>query len=68
VELLFLLLEHTEGLAGEVRAHHLLRVEDVAELVAGEAVETGEVGVEFGARRSVAKSCREIILFRRGSC
>src|SRR6266508_4703080 len=43
------LLEHAEGLAGEVRPVNVGRVEDVAQLVAGQAVELRDARVEFGA-------------------
>ena len=50
--LVFLLFQHAEGLAGEVWAVHVRWVEDVAQLVAGEAVEPGDARVELGARRA----------------
>jgi len=45
----FVVFEDAEGFAGEVGAVDVGGVEDVAEFVAGEAVEVGVVGVEFGA-------------------
>lgn len=42
-------LEHAEGFGWVVRAHHLGGVEDVAQLVAREAIGTCVPGIEFGA-------------------
>ena len=50
----FVVLEDAEGFAGEVGAVDVGGVEDVAEFVAGEAVEVGVVGVEFGAEVGTA--------------
>src|SRR5690606_10243388 len=47
---LLLLLEDTERLARVVGAHDVRRVEDVAELVAGQAVEARVVGVQLRAQ------------------
>ena len=47
LELIFL--EHTEGFAGVVGPHQISGVEDVAQLITGEAVEMGVVGIEFCA-------------------
>jgi hypothetical protein len=47
-------LQYAEGLARVIRAHDLLRVEDVAQLIAREAVEIGEIGVEFGLEERAA--------------
>jgi hypothetical protein len=46
---LFLLLQHPERLPRKVRPVHVLGIQDVAQLVAGEAIELGIVGVELGA-------------------
>jgi hypothetical protein len=51
VPLHVVVLQHPEGLGGEVLAHDLLRVEHVAQLVAGQAVKVGVVGVELGAEQ-----------------
>ena len=53
---LFLLLQHPERLAGEIRTVDVLGVEDVAQLVTREAVEPGVVGVELGAEEGAASS------------
>jgi hypothetical protein len=50
----FVGLEHAEGLGGAVPTHHVGGVEDIAQLVAGEAVEAGVVGVELGAQLQAA--------------
>ena len=50
----FLFLEHAEGLAGEIRTIHIRRIEDVAQLVAGQAVGAGKPGVQFGAELGAA--------------
>ncbi|MCY1375616.1 hypothetical protein D9M69_630430 [compost metagenome] len=50
----FLVLEHTEGFAGVAFAHDVGGVEDIAKFVAGEAVESGVVGVQFGAQGGAA--------------
>ena len=50
----FVVFEDAEGFAGEVGAVDVGGVEDVAEFVAGEAVEVGVVGVEFGAEVGTA--------------
>jgi len=49
-----LVLEHAEGFAGVVLAHDVGGVEDVAQFFLGEAVESGVVGVEFGAQDGAA--------------
>ena len=41
--------QDAEGFGGVVGAHDVGGVEDVAEVIAGEAVEAGVVGVEFGS-------------------
>ncbi|WP_197064825.1 hypothetical protein [Leptolyngbya sp. KIOST-1] len=43
--------EAAEGFAGEIGAVDVSGVEDVAEFVAGEAIEVGVVGIEFGAEK-----------------
>ncbi len=50
----FVVFENAEGFAGEVGTVDVGGVEDVAEFVAGEAVEVGVVGVEFGAEVGTA--------------
>lgn len=45
----FVVFEDAEGFAGEVASVDVGGIEDVAEFVAGEAVEIGVVGIEFGA-------------------
>ena len=49
-----LVFEHAEGLAGVVGAQHVGGVEDVAQLVAGQAVEAGVIGVELGEQLGAA--------------
>ena len=49
-----LVLEHAEGFAGVVIAQHGGGVEDVAQFVAGQAVEAGVIGVELGAQLGAA--------------
>jgi hypothetical protein len=44
-----LLLEYPKRLAGEIRAIHIVWIEDVAQFVAGQAIELGDAGIEFGA-------------------
>ena len=46
----FLFLEHAEGFRGVVRALHVGWVEDVAQLVTGQAVGTGVEGIEISAQ------------------
>ena len=48
LELIFL--EHAEGFAGVVGAHQIGGVEDVAQLITGQAVEMGVVGIQFCAK------------------
>src|SRR5690606_16784423 len=48
VEAQFLLLEDAEGFGGVVGALHLGGVEDVAQLVAGQAIGAGIEGIELG--------------------
>ncbi|WP_198322398.1 MULTISPECIES: hypothetical protein [Methylococcus] len=48
------MLEHPEGFGRIVPAHHLGRIEDVAQLVAGQAVEAGVGGVQLGAQYGTA--------------
>ncbi len=50
----FVVLEDAEGFGGVVGAHDVGGVEDVAEFVAGQAVEAGVVRVEFGAQLRAA--------------
>ena len=50
----FVFLQHTKGLGGIIVAHYVAGVEDVAEFVAGEAVEAGVPSVEFGAQYRAA--------------
>jgi len=54
IQPLLLLLQHPERLAREIGAVHVFGVEDVAQFIAGEAVEFGIVGVEFGAEKGAA--------------
>jgi hypothetical protein len=51
----FLILHHAEGLARELLAVDFFGVDAkrVAQFIAGETVETGVVGVQFGARRTL---------------
>jgi hypothetical protein len=52
-ELLHLVVfEDTKGFAGEVGAVDVGGVEDVAEFVAGEAIEVDIVGINFGVENS----------------
>src|SRR5258708_4685110 len=44
-------LQHAKGLTREIRPHDLLRIEDVSQLVARQAVEISEIGVEFGPQQ-----------------
>ena len=46
--------KHAEGLAGVVVAQHVGGVEDVAQFVAGQAVEAGVISVELGAQLGAA--------------
>ena len=50
----FLFLEDAEGFRGVVGALHVGGVEDVAQLVAGQAVGAGVEGVEIGAQVGAA--------------
>src|SRR5690606_16180935 len=54
VEAQFLLLEDAEGFGGVVGALHLGGVEDVAQLVAAQAIGAGVEGVELGAQPRAA--------------
>ena len=47
-------LEHAEGFAGVIGTHHISWVEDVAQLIASEAVEVRIEGIEFGAQQGAA--------------
>jgi hypothetical protein len=47
-------LEHAEGFAGVIGAHYIGWIEDVAQLIATEAVELGVEGVEFGPQQGSA--------------
>ena len=48
------LFQDAKGLAREVIAEHVFGVEDVAQLVAREAVQMGVIGIEFGANAGAA--------------
>lgn len=50
----FLFLQDAEGFGGVIGALHVGGVEDVAQLVAGQAVGAGVEGVEIGAQLSAA--------------
>jgi len=50
----FLLLQHAERLAREILAVDFFGVENVAQFVAGETVETGVVGIQLGAELGAA--------------
>ena len=50
----FVGLEHAEGFAGVIGAHHIGGIKDVAQLIAIEAVEVGVVGIEFGPQQGAA--------------
>ena len=45
----FLLLQHAERLAREILPVDFFRIENIAQFVAGETIETGVVGIQFGA-------------------
>ena len=47
-------LEHPKGFAGVIGAHQVGGIQDVAQFFAGEAVEVGVVGVEFGSEQGAA--------------
>ena len=49
-----LLFKHTECLAKEIFAVDFFGIQNIAQFVAGETVETGVVGVQFGAELSAA--------------
>ena len=50
----FVGLEHAEGFAGVIGAHHIGGIEDIAQSIAGEAVEVGVEGIEFGPQQGAA--------------
>ncbi len=50
----FLLLQHAEGFAREIFAVDFFGIENIAQFVAGETVETGVVGIQFGAELGAA--------------
>ena len=55
----FVVLEHAEAFAGVIGAHHVGGIEDVAQLIAIEAVEVGIEGIEFGSSQNTALAIEE---------
>ena len=62
------LLQHAEGLAGEVWPVDICRVEDVAQLVAGQAVELGDPRIQLGADQGAALVVPLLMTTRKDDC